>query len=187
MLHVGPQHNRQISAALRVFRGRSAGSPQTEARAGRAAQDLNAVATKFRISSRRPGAASVRRSLSQRRGVERVVDREDNHAKSTSARVLLGPLADSPRGETRVGCATRKSNVVATTFRSRSLRPGAVSVKKSLDQQHRENRAARWSTTQPRRFRAARRVLHRPSLDTPWWDARAGRAPQGSNVLINTF
>ena len=135
--------------------------------------------TTFRSRSRRPGAVSVKRSLGQRRGMERVarwpaktttpspparacsvggwpvlheakraraarhgsqrrwplrfeaaaadlarcrrrrasangvgwsasrVGREDNHAKSASARVLRGQSAGSPRGEARAGRAPR--------------------------------------------------------------------------------
>jgi len=70
--------------------------------------------------------------------------REDNHAKTTSARVLRGRLAGSLRGEARAGRAPRKSKTVATTSRSRSGRPGEVSAKKSLGQRRGVERVARW-------------------------------------------
>ena len=50
--------------------GRSAGSPQGETRAGRAARNLEALNMIFRNSSRRPGAVSVKMSLGTRCGVE---------------------------------------------------------------------------------------------------------------------
>ena len=56
-----------------MLRGRSAGFPRGEARAGSATQELNAMATTIQSHSRRPGAMSVKKSLDQRRGVERVV------------------------------------------------------------------------------------------------------------------
>ena len=62
------------------------------------------------------------------------VGREDNHAKSASARVLRGRSAGSPRGEARARCAPLDSKAVVTQFRSRSHRPIAVSLKKSLGQ-----------------------------------------------------
>ena len=55
------------------------------------------VAT-FRSRSRRHGAVSLKKSLDQRRVVKRArFDREDNHAKSASARVLRGRSVGSTR------------------------------------------------------------------------------------------
>ena len=71
------------------------------------------------------------------------VGREDNHAKSASARVLRGRLAGSPRSEARVGRALRESNAEPMTFRSRSRRPGTVSTKKSLGQRRGVERVER--------------------------------------------
>ena len=110
------------------------------------------------------------------------VGREDNHAKSASARVLRGRSAGSPRGEARTRCAPRESNAVVTEFRSRSRRPGAVSVKKSLGQQHRvsvshvcrEDNHAK-STSVP--------VLRGPSAGSRGGEARTRRAPRGSHAV----
>ena len=60
------------------------------------------------------------------------VDREDDHAKSASARVLRGRLAGSPRGERCADCAPRESKTVANTFQSRRRRPIEVLAKKRL-------------------------------------------------------
>ena len=49
------------------------------------------------------------------------VGREDNHAKSASPRVMRGLSTGSPRGEACVGRAARKSNTVATMYRSLKL------------------------------------------------------------------
>ena len=62
------------------------------------------------------------------------VGRKDNNAKSASARELRGRTTGSPRGEARADRAARESNAIVTAFPSRSRRPGAVSLKKSLGQ-----------------------------------------------------
>ena len=104
-----------------------------------------------------------------------LVGREDNHAKSASARVLRVPSVSSPRGKARTRRAPRRLHVVRMTFRSRSRRrPGAVSVEKSLGQRRRVKRVARWPRRQPRD------VCQRAC--TPWADGllftgRSARAP----------
>ena len=108
------------------------------------------------------------------------VGREGNCAKSASARVLRGPSAGSPPGETRAGCAARVSNAVATMPRSLCRRPGAVSVRKSLGQR-REGRprpALAAKTTVPSSPARAcseggRPVLHR---------AKRARVPQHGSL-----
>ena len=74
-------------------------------------------------------------------GASRVA-REDNRTKSASARVLRRRSAGFPRGEARSDPAARESNAVATTLRSRSRRPDAVSVRNSLGQR-------RWGRPHP--------------------------------------
>ena len=311
--------NHAKSASARVLRGRSAGSPRCEARAGRAPRDSNAVITTFRSRSRRPGAVSVKKSLGQRRGVERAtrwprrqprqvrqrarapwavgrfstgrsargprgtgfrsfghevskpqpptwrgvgeeeprptawggarpalaaktttpspparacsvggrpvstgrsargprgtgferfgyevskpqpptwrgVGEEEPRptawggarpalaAKTTTpsppaARVLRGRLAGSPRGEARAGRAARTSNAVTTTIRSRSRRPGAVSVKKSLGQRRGVERAPRWPRRQPRQVRQRARA---PWAVGRFSTGRSARGPRGT-------
>ena len=68
---VGREDNHAKSASAHVLSGPSAGSPRGEARAGRAPRESNAAVTTSRNCSRRPGAVSVKKSLGQRRGVER--------------------------------------------------------------------------------------------------------------------
>ena len=46
-------------------------------------------------------------------------------------------MAGPSRGKERAGRTEQKSNAVGVTFLSRSLRPGAVSVKRSLGQRAR--------------------------------------------------
>ena len=317
---------RQVRAALRVLRGRSAGFPRGEARTGRAARGAEALVTRLRTRGRRPGAVSVRRSLGQRRGVERVarwprrqprqvrqracapwavsrfctgrsahgsrdtvlriwghdapkpqpsawhgvgaeepwptawggarralaaktttpspparvcsvagrpvlhgakraravrhgarklwsqgseaaavglarcrcggalangvgwsasrVGREDNHAKSASARVLRGRLAGSARVEARAGRATRYLESGVTMLRSHSRRPGSVSVPKSRGERCGVERVARWPRRQPRQVRAALRVLRGRSAGFPRGEARTGRAARGSETVV---
>ena len=70
-LRVGCKDNHAKSASARVLRGRSARSPRDEARVGRAARNSEAIVTKARSRSRRPGEAELKWSLGQRCGVER--------------------------------------------------------------------------------------------------------------------
>ena len=91
-------------------------------------------------------------------GARRALSREDNHAKTTSAQVLRGRLAGSLRGEARAGRAPRKSSTIATTFRSRSHRPGEVSTNKSIGHRRVVERVARWPQRQPRQVRQQARA-----------------------------
>ena len=177
---VGREDNHAKSASARVLRGRSAGSPRGEARAGRAPRESNAVATTFRSRSRRPGAVSVKKSLGQRRGVERVARwprrqprqvRQRARAPWAVGRFSTGRSARGPRGT--------ESNAVATTFRSRSRRPGAVSVKKSLGQRRGVERVARWPRRQPRQVRQRARA---PWAVGRFSTGRSARGPRGTGV-----
>ena len=117
-------------------------------------------------------------------GARRALTREDNHAKSTSARVHRGRLAGSLRGEARAGRAPRESKKVATTFRSRSRRPGEVLTKKSLGQGRGTERVARWPRRQPcqvsQRTRAPWAVGR-----YPWVEACAGCAQWGQTICYD--
>ena len=68
---VGREDNHTKSVSACVLRGQSVGSPRDEARVGRTARDPDDIITRLRPLSRRPGAASVKKCLSQRRGMER--------------------------------------------------------------------------------------------------------------------
>ena len=105
------------------------------------------------------------------------VGRKDNHVKCASTRMLRGPSDGSPWGEARVGRVPRESNAVASTFRSRSRRPVAVSVKKSLGQQRRVERVVRWPQRRPRQVRQR--------AYTPWAIGRCstGRSAHGSRCM----
>ena len=125
---------RQVRGAQRVVRGRSAGSPWGGARAGRVPRDEKALLTAFRSRSRRPGAVSVKRSLGQRRGVERAPrwpQRQSRQARSTQY-VLCGRSAGYPSDLARARRAPRGYNGTTLTVRSRSRQPGAESVKRGL-------------------------------------------------------
>ena len=84
---------------------------------------------------------------------------KDNHAKSTSARVLHARSAGFPRGEPRAGRAARNLKAIVTKIRSRSRKPGAVSEKRSLGQRREMERAPRCPRRQPRQVRQRARVL----------------------------
>ena len=84
----------------------------------------------------------TKKSLVQRCGVERArVGCENNHATSASARVLRGQPVGSPRGAARGGREARRSIAMVSSVCSHSRRPGTVSVKKSLVQRCRVERA----------------------------------------------
>ena len=111
-LHVGREDNQANSGSAHVLRGRSDGSPRDEARSSREARNLDVAITTFTPNCRRPGAVSALSSLGQRRGVER----EDNLAKSASARVLRGWSSVSPRGEKHARRLSRDSNAANKTY-----------------------------------------------------------------------
>ena len=113
-----------------------------------------------------------------------LVGREDNHAKSASARVLRGRLAGSARVEARAGRATRYLESGVTMLRSHSRRPGSVSVPKSRGERCGVERVARWPRRQPRQVRAALRVLRGRSAGFPRGEARTGRAARGSEAVV---
>ena len=72
------------------------------------------------------------------------------------------------------------------TFRSRSCRPGAVSVNKCLGQRRGVERGARWPRRQPRLVSSAR-VLGGPSDCFPQGEARGLRAPRELHAVATTF
>ena len=107
------------------------------------------------------------------------VDREDNHAKSCTTRVLRGRSAGSARGEALAGRAARKWYASITSLRSRSRRPVAVPVKNSLGQRRGMVRAPLWPQIQPRQVRQRARA--------PWAfgrlsTGRSARGPRGTSV-----
>ena len=72
--------------------------------------------------------------------------------------MLRGRPARTPRGEAHASRAARDSEAMVTTFRRRSRRPRAVSLKKSLDQWRGVERALRWLRKQPRQVRQRARA-----------------------------
>ena len=115
------------------------------------------------------------------------VGRADNHAKSTNAHVLCGRSAGSPRGEARTGQAPRNEKAIVTTVRSRSSRPGAVSVNKSLGQWRGVERAPRWPRSQPRKVRSAQCVLRGRSAGFQRAKRAGGRAPRNKKASVTAF
>ena len=111
---VGREDNHAKSASARVLRGRSAGSPRGEARAGRAPRESKLWS---RRSKPQPptwrGVGEEEPRPTAWGGARSRVGREDNHAKSASARVLRGRSAGSPRAKraraARHGSRTRWS------------------------------------------------------------------------------
>ena len=102
-------------------------------------------------------------------------------------RVCHERSAYAPRDETRPGRAPRESNAVVTTFRNPCRRPVAVLVRSSLGRWRGEERAPRWSTTQPFQVRPVWNVRHGRAADTPRGEPRAGRAPLDSNATNFLF
>ena len=183
---VGREDNHAKSASARVLRGWSVGSPRGEARTGRAARGSEAVDTRLRSRCRRPGTVSVRSSLGQRRGMERVARWPQRQPRQVRhrARVLRGRLAGSARVEACAGRATRYLESGVTMLRSHSRRPGSVSVPKSRGERCEVERVARWPRRQPRQVRAALRVLRGRSAGFPRGEARTGRAARGAETLV---
>ena len=172
------------SAQRQVLCGRSAGSPRDEARARRAPRDENETATTVRSRSRRPSAVSVQRSLGQLREVERAASwprRQPRQARSAQRQVLCGRSAGSPRDEARARCAPRDENETATTVRSRSRRPSAVSVQRSLGQLREVERAASWPRRQPRQARSAQRSWPRRQPR----QARSAQSSVGGRLVLH--
>ena len=131
---------------------------------------------------------SVKNSLGQRRGVERVASwprRQLRQARSAQC-VLCGRSAGSPRDKARARHAPREKKDTATTVRSRIRRTGAVSVKKSFGQRHGVERVASWPHRQPREVRSAQCVLRGRSAGSPRDEARTRRAPRDYKETATT-
>ena len=75
-------------------------------------------------------------------------------------------------------------NAVAKTSRRTCCQPATVLVRSSPGRQRGKERAPRWSTTQPRQIRAARRVLRGRPAESPQGEKHAGRAPRDSNAVV---
>ena len=177
---VGLEDNHAKSASACVLRGRSVGSPRGEALSWAASHGtrklhwrcFEAAAVDMarwrcgRASSNGVGWSSPR------------VGREGNHAKSASARVLRGRSAGSPRGEARAGRAPRDSEASVTLFRSRSRRPGAVSVRKSLGQRRGVQRALGWPRRKPCQVRQRARAPRAVGRFSTGQSARGPRATE---------
>ena len=172
--------NHAKSTSARVLRGRLAGFPWGEARAGCVPWGSNellrrteaAAADLARCWRRRASAYGVGWSASR-------VGRKDNNAKSARKCVLRGWLAGSLRREARAGRARRGSKAMATTSRSRSRRPGEGSAKKSLGQRRGASRVARWPRRQPRQVRQQARAL---CADGRFSTRRSDRRSRGTGV-----
>ena len=181
MTRVGRKDNHAKSASARALRGgRPVSNGAKRARAarygGRTPWSRGSAPAAVGLARCRCGGAlsnGVGWSTSR-------VGREDNHAKSASARVLRGWSVGPPRGEARMGRAARDSEAVVTRFRSRSRPPGTVSVRKSLGQRGRVETVARWPRRQPRQVRQR--------ASAPWPDgrfstARRAHGPCGTKLV----
>ena len=117
------------------------------------------------------------------------VGRADNRAKhaARSACSVGGRLV--LHGAKRARAARHGTdNETATTVRSRSRRPGAVSVEKSFGQRRGVERVASWPRRQPRQARSAQRqVLCGRSAGYPRGGARARRAPRDEKDTATTI
>ena len=168
------------SAQRQVLLGRSAGYPRGGARARRASRDENETVMTIRSRSRRQSAVSMARIVDQLREVERAASwprRQPRQARNVQC-VRCGRLAGYPRGDARARRAPRIDNETATTVRSSTRRPGAVSVKRSLGQRRGVERASSWLRRQPRQVHGAQCAHCGRSAGSPRGGAPAGRAPR---------
>ena len=181
------EDNHAKSASARVLRGRLACSPQSEAREGRVPWRSKTVATTSRSRSRRFGEMSAKKASANGVGWSTSrVGRENNCAKSASARLLCGQLAVLFMGRSARGSHATEVKRGTTTLRSRSRRPGTVSAKKSLDQRRGMERVALWPRRQPHQLFQRGRA---PSAVGPFCTGRSARGLRGIgfNTTAMTF
>ena len=181
MPRVGRKDNHAKSSTARV-------SPWAVGRisAGRSARGSRAIGsvaliTLLQSRSRRPVAVSAKKSLGQRRGVERAPrwHRRQQCQVRQRARTpwAVGRLLT---GRGARGRAPRDSETSITTFRSRSRRNVAVVVMKSLVQWRGMERAPIWMRRQPCQVRQRARAqcaVGRPS---------SRRSPRGPHATACT-
>ena len=188
MPRVGCEDNHAKSASAPVLRMGSAGSPRGDARAGRTARDSNAVDTRLRSRSRRHGVMSVKKSLSQRRGMERTsrsLRRPQCYVPQRArtpwavCRFSTGRSARGPHG--------RGSKCYDHEALKPQPPPGAASEKKSLSQRRGVERTPRWPQRPPRQVRQRVRMLRGQLTGSPRGDVRAARAPRDSEAMATTF
>ena len=166
------QRARAPWAVGRFSTGRSARGPR--------ATGVNDGDHDVRRRSRRPGAVSVKKSLGQRRGVERVARWPRRQPRQVSQRTRAPwAVGRFSTGRSARGSRATGSNTVTTTYRSRSRRPGAVSVKKSLGQRRGVERVARWPRRQPRQVRQRARA---PWAVGRFSTGRSARGPRATGV-----
>ena len=104
--------NHAKSASAHVLCGRSDGYPRGEARVGYMPRNFKPMITAFRSHNRRPGAASVKSNLGQRRGdgVRAALAAKTTTPSPQRTRcVLRGRSPGSPRGEACAGRTPRNS------------------------------------------------------------------------------
>ena len=132
---VGREDNYAKSARARLHCGQLAVLFMGRSARGSHAMDVKRGNTTMRSRSRRPGTVSAKKSLGQRRGVERVVrwPRRQPHQLFQRGRApsAVGPFST---GRSARGLRGTGVNATAMTFRSCARPPGAVSVKKILGQ-----------------------------------------------------
>ena len=101
--------------------------------------------------------------------------------RAVLACVLRGRSSESRRGDQRAVRTSRESSAVTPTVRSRSRRPSAVAVRRSLGQRTGQERVASWPQphNQVRTAQCAR-VRRGRSSESRWGDERAVHAPQSN-------
>ena len=142
-------HNQVCTArCARVLRALSSDSRRGNESTLRAPWESSVAMTTVRSRSRRPDAVAVQAKPRPTNWAE--VHRELAPATQSSplravlACVLRGRSSDSQRGDERAVRTSRESNAVTPTVRSRSRRPGAVAVRRSLGQRTGQKRIASW-------------------------------------------
>jgi len=156
---VGRDDNHARSASAQVPCGRSAGSPQGEARPSRVAQASKAMVKTLRNRSRRPVAVPVQKSLNTWRGIERHALAAKTTTPSPTARTCSvggrlvlhrAKCARVARLKIRKLRSRHLETVAADQSRFRCRRTSAHGVGWSV---------SRWPRRQPRQVRRRARAL----------------------------
>ena len=176
---VGPQHNHAKSA----LHGACAACTVSQYSAGRQARGPRAMgfehdehALLYLVLSTYCGVGTIEPRPTARGGAHRALAHHTTTPSThCTARVLRARSANTSRMKSSRAVAT-DSNTRTTILYSPCRPPVAVLVRSSLGRRRGEERAPRWSTTQPHQVQTSWRVRHRCSADTPRGATRAGRA-----------
>ena len=176
-----PHNQVRTAQCARLLRGRSSESRRGDERAVHAPQS-NADGPKPQPLTRCSGRAAEPRPTNWA-GARRELApaTQPSPHRAVLACVLRGRSSESRRGDQRAVRTSRESSAVTPTVRSRSRRPSAVAVRRSLGQRTGQERVASWPQphNQVRTAQCAR-VRRGRSSESRWGDERAVHAPQSN-------